>query len=279
MSRLPQGRRTERVALNALSTLLESHDHIVHRIDGGNDFGEDFEIEFTEDGERTGDTIRIQVKGGTSHRSARGYRVSIGGHERDWADGNVPVVCVVHDPEAGKLFWANATADIRAARRARQPIKSIEIGLDAVLDNLTLGTVVRGLRKFLSIYHGNRIIEARLAEMAGIELDPQDWIQHFVNEYGEDAIFWQRPGESFARLLHADLDWKPREIRPEMLHFDTIRDVMESHGDYELLRGVQIPTGMQILKIATVGGIILNEPEAYWLAACFGASEWMRGQR
>jgi Domain of unknown function (DUF4365) len=279
MSRLPQGRRTERVALNALSTLLESHDHIVHRIDGGNDFGEDLEVEFTEDGERTGDTIRIQVKGGTSHRSARGYRVSIGGHERDWADGNVPVVCVVHDPEVGKLFWANATADIRAARRARQSIKSIEIGLDAVLDNLTLETVVRGLRKFLNIYHGNRTIEARLAEMADIELDPQDWIQHFVNEHGEDAIFWQRPGEAFARLLHADLDWESREITPEMLHFDTIRDFMEAHGDHELLRGVQIPEGMQIPKIATVGGVILNEPEAYWLAACFGASEWMRGQR
>jgi hypothetical protein len=54
-----------------LRTLLERHNHT-----------------FTEDGEVTGDLVKIQVKGGRSWRRA-------GDHGSTWADGNIPVLCVV----------------------------------------------------------------------------------------------------------------------------------------------------------------------------------------
>jgi hypothetical protein len=276
MARLRSTRRTETAAEYAVASLLARHDHIVHCIDGRNDFGEDFEVDFTEDGERTGDTVRIQVKGGSSYRSAKGYRVPIGRHENDWANGNVPVLCVVHDPDTDTLFWANATALIRSARRNRKKIKSVSIRRSSVLDDSTLAAAVHEVRKFLTIYHGNRAIDARVAEMAGIAWDPQDWLQHFVNEFGEDAVFWQRPGENFARLLHSDLDWDPQEIWPDMLHFDTIRDFMKTYPHHEVLKGIEATNDAPIPKIAMVAGIILDEPEAHWLAACFGATEWMR---
>jgi hypothetical protein len=61
-----------------LRTLLERHNHT-----------------FTEDGEVTGDLVKIQVKGGRSWRRADGYAVPVGDHGSTWADGNIPVLCVV----------------------------------------------------------------------------------------------------------------------------------------------------------------------------------------
>jgi hypothetical protein len=54
-------RRPSRAAVNALRTLLERHNHIVQEVDGQNDFGEDQHVTFTEDGEVTGDLVKIQV--------------------------------------------------------------------------------------------------------------------------------------------------------------------------------------------------------------------------
>ncbi|WP_328707417.1 DUF4365 domain-containing protein [Streptomyces sp. HF10] len=60
-------------AVHALRTLLEDHDHIVQEISEQNDFGEDFYVTFVDGGRLTSDTIKVQVKGGTSRRRGNGY--------------------------------------------------------------------------------------------------------------------------------------------------------------------------------------------------------------
>jgi hypothetical protein len=51
---------------------------------------------------------------------------------------------------------------------------------------------------------------------------------------------------------------------------------MKTYPDHEALKGIEVTDDAPIPKIAMITGIILNEPEAHWLAACFGATEWMR---
>ncbi len=256
MPKVPDARRPSRAAVNALRTLLERHNHIVQEVDGQNDFGEDQHVTFTEDGEVTGDLVKIQVKGGRSWRRADGYAVPVGDHGGTWADGNIPVLCVVHDPDSDGLYWANATEQLLSARRNGEVLKTITISPDQKLDDESIADFVAEVRHYLSRYRGNRVIQAQLGEMAGVEFGPSDIVQHFVNVYGEDLIFWQRQGEGFATLLHSDLDWHPQHIGPEHLHPD---------GQPGLFPGVPV-----------VAGTILNTAEALWLAACFDATHWAR---
>jgi hypothetical protein len=256
LPKVPDARRPSRAAVNALRTLLERHNHIVQEVDGQNDFGEDQHLTFTEDGEVTGDLVKIQVKGGRSWRRADGYAVPIGDHGGTWADGNIPVLCVVHDPETDGLYWANATKQLLSARRKGEVPKTITISPDQVLDDESIADFVAEVRGYLSRYRGNRIIQAQLGEMAGVEFGPSDIVQHHVNVHGEDLIFWQRRGEGFATLLHSDLDWYPEHIGPEHFH---------PHGRPGLFPGIPV-----------VADTILDTAEAQWLAACFDAAQWAR---
>ncbi|MEV0053525.1 DUF4365 domain-containing protein [Saccharopolyspora shandongensis] len=253
---MPDARRPSRDAVNALRMLLERHNHIVQEVDGQNDFGEDLHVTFTEDGEVTGDLVKIQVKGGRSWRRADGYAVPIGDHGGTWADGNIPVLCVVHDPDTSCLYWANATKQLLSARRNGEMPKTIIISRDQELDDESIADFVAEVRNYLGRYRGNRIIQAQLGEMAGVEFGPSDIVQHHVNVFGEDLIFWQRRGEGFATLLHSDLDWHPEHIGPEHFH---------PAGRPGLLPGIPV-----------VVDKIMSMAEAQWLAACFDATQWAR---
>ncbi|WP_460718363.1 DUF4365 domain-containing protein [Nocardia heshunensis] len=253
---MPDARRPSRAAVNALRTLLERHNHIVQEIDGQNDFGEDQHVTFTADGEVTGDLVKIQVKGGRSWRKVGGYTVPIGDHGNTWADGNIPVLCVVHDPDTDGLYWANATKQLLFARRNAEVLKTITVDSERKLDDESMADFVAEVRAYLSRYRGNRIIQAQLGEMAGVEFGPSDIVQHHVNVFGEDLIFWQRRGEGFATLLHSDLDWYPEHIGPEHFH---------PNGRPGLLPGMCV-----------VADKILSKAEAQWLAACFDAAQWAR---
>ncbi|MEU9004645.1 DUF4365 domain-containing protein, partial [Streptomyces sp. NPDC048551] len=76
-------------------------------------------VTFVQDGQRTADSLAAQVKGGVSTRTREGHRVQVGNHGGNWRDGSLPVLCVVHDPERGGLFWAHATRQLRRARALR----------------------------------------------------------------------------------------------------------------------------------------------------------------
>ncbi|GAA4619422.1 hypothetical protein GCM10023195_87800 [Actinoallomurus liliacearum] len=257
MPKIPNSRKASRAAVNALRTLLEQHDHIVDEVPGQNDFGEDLWVRFTVDRNLTGDLIYIQVKGGHSYRRAKGYSVSVGRHGDTWADGNVPVICVIHDPDKDALYWANATQQLNAARRQRRSLRSIKVSAKDCLDDASMADFVARVRHYISRYQGNRAVRTQLSDMTGVEFGPSDIVRHFVNVYGEDLVFWQRRGEGYATLLHSDLDWEPVYIGPEMLHADAL-------------------TGLGLGPTPAIGGIILNMAEAMWLAACFEATDWAR---
>lgn len=255
LPKVSESRGPSRAAVNALRAMLERHDHIVQEIDGQNDFGEDLHVTFTEDGQVTGDMIKVQVKGGRSWRRAGGYGVPVGHHADTWADGNVPVFCVVHDPETNALYWANATQQLLSARRKRRVQTTIEVSAADRLDDASLADFVFQARRYANRYQGNQALRTLLGEMAGIEFAASDVVMHFVNSCDEDLIFWQRQGEGYATLLHSDLDWEPECIWPEVLRFNA------SLGAH---------------RTAGVAGVILDQAEALWLAACFEATDWAR---
>lgn len=268
MAGIPKGRRVGRAAVNAVRALFEQYDHIVQEIDGQNDFGEDLILTFSEDGRTTGDVVKIQVKGGASWCRANGYSIPVEQHGDVWSDGNLPVLCVVFDPKTCSLYWANATEQLRSARCAGASLSRIGISSSAKLDESTLDAFVAEVRRYVGRYRGGQAVRTHLGEMAGVDFDPSDQVLHFVNEYGEDLIFWQVKGEDHATLLHSDLDWEPRLITPDSLRFT---------GGLTERIGAEIPKGLRSLAdVPNVGDMILNLPEALWLAACFSATNWAR---
>ncbi|PBC82671.1 protein of unknown function [Streptomyces sp. 2224.1] len=246
MPRVPESRRIGRMAVNELRALLERHGHIVQEIDGGNDHGEDLHVTFVQNGQRTEDSVAVQVKGGVSTRTRRGHRVPVGDHGDNWRDGTLPVLCVVHDAERGGLFWANATRQLRRARALRKTAKSIVVSRESVLNDASLSTFVQGMRHYLA---REREGVGRWADMADVEFAPDDIVKPFENEVYEPMVFWQRRGQPYAVLLHHDLDWEPVPIQEEMLRF---------------------------WPIPSVGQVILDIAEAHWLMGCFKSTEWWR---
>ncbi|RLV08985.1 hypothetical protein CTZ27_09715 [Streptomyces griseocarneus] len=247
MPKVPESRRIGRIAVNEVRGLLERHGHIVQEIDGVNDHGEDLHVTFVRSGQRTEDSVVMQVKGGVSTRTRRGHRVPVGDHGDNWRDGSLPVLCVVHDCERGGLFWANATRQLRRARALRKTAKSIVVSRESVLNDASLDTFVQDMRHYLA---REREGVGRWADMADIEFAPDDIVKPFENEHFEPMVFWQRKGEPFATLLHHDLDWQPVPIQEDMLRFGPL--------------------------FPAIGDVILNDAEAHWLSACFKASAWWR---
>nr|BFE59101.1 hypothetical protein GCM10020063_036270 [Dactylosporangium thailandense] len=258
MPKVSSGRRTATTAVNTFKALLEGRDHIVQDIDQRNDFGEDLYVQFTENREVTGDVIKVQVKGGTSWRRTGGYGVPVGDHAAIWADGNLPVICVVHDPKTDRLYWANATDQLLKARRKLLMPKYIFVNEADVLDVQSLDDFVAVTRRYVNRYRGNQAMRTQLSDMSGAEFEPSDVVLHFVNYHGEDLIFWQVRGEGFATLLHSDLDWVPEYVGPEMLRFESIEG--------------QPGLG----EVPVLGDTILDHAEAMWIAACFAATSWAR---
>lgn len=265
MPQVPESRRVGRVAVSQLRLLLEDQGHIVQEIDGSNDHGEDLHITFVQDGQRTNDSVAVQVKGGASHRARQGHRVKVGDHADNWRNSSVPVLCVVHDPEPDVLFWANATRQLRRAMAQRKTLKSIVISRDSVLNAATVAGFVKQARRYVAL---EREGLGRWADMAGVEFGERDIVKPFENEAFEPMVFWQRRGEPFATLLHHDLDWEPEKITPDMLGFGVAPD----HLPPEIR-----PTAARLLQnVPTIGNVILDMAEAMWLAACFDSTAWYR---
>ncbi|MFJ2159774.1 hypothetical protein [Streptomyces sp. NPDC087856] len=150
------------MTVNEVRALLERHGHIAQEVDGGNDHGED-----------------LQVKGGVSTRIRRGHRVPVGDHGGNWRDGRLPVLCIVHDPERGGLFWANATRQLRRAEALRKTLKSVVVSRDSVLDDNIIGNFVQRMRNLL-VWERQGV--GRWADMADVEFGPNDMVQPFENE-------------------------------------------------------------------------------------------------
>lgn len=256
MPKIPKGRRVGQAAVNALRALLEEHDHIVQEISGQNDFGEDFYVTFTDDGEVTSDTIKVQVKGGESWRRGNGYAVPVDRHSDTWAEGNIPVYCVVYDPNSRNLYWANATQQLRHFGTHDQR-RFIGISPNAVLDDATMDSFVALARRYVGRYRGRQAVLTHLGEMSGTEFDPEDHVLYFVNG-DDDLIFWKCPGDTVATLLLSAQEWEPAWV--------TLESLMHSELSKPEDRNVQeFPEP----DLWTAEDLDLSRAEVMWVAACF----------
>ncbi|MEU3655693.1 DUF4365 domain-containing protein [Streptomyces sp. NPDC032161] len=260
MPKIPKGRRVGQAAVNALRALLEEHDHIVQEISGQNDFGEDFYVTFTDDGDVTSDTIKVQVKGGESWRRGNGYAVPVDRHGDTWSEGNVPVYCVVYDPNSKNLYWANATQQLRRFGTFNTP-GFIGISPNAVLGDTTMDSFVAQARRYVGRYRGRQAVLTHLGEMSGTEFDPADHVLHFVNGDDDDLIFWKRPGDAVATLLLSTQEWEPAWV--------TLESLMRSELSMpEGWNGRRIPDP----DLWTAEDLGLNQSEIMWVAACFAST-------
>ncbi|MEU6403776.1 DUF4365 domain-containing protein [Streptomyces sp. NPDC046985] len=255
MPKISQGRRVGQAAVNALRSLLEEHDHIVQEIAGQNDFGEDFYVTFTDDGEVTSDTIKVQVKGGDSWRRGNGYAVPVDQHGDTWANGNIPVYCVVFDPGTTRLHWANATQQLRRFGPLNPP-RFIGVSPNAVLDDITMESFVSHARRYVGRYRGRQAVLTHLGEMSGAEFDPTDHVLHFVNGDDEDLIFWKRPGDAVATLLLSSQNWEHLWVSLESL----------MRSELPMPEGGSSPTDPGLW---TAEDLELSRSEIMWAASCF----------
>ncbi|NJP91885.1 DUF4365 domain-containing protein [Nonomuraea sp. FMUSA5-5] len=261
MPRIPKGRRVGQAAVNALRTLFEEHDHIVQEISGQNDFGEDLYVTFTHDGRVTSDTIKVQVKGGDSWRRGNGYAVPVGRHVDTWANGNIPVYCVVYDPDAKRLHWANGTQQLRQSGSLHPP-RFIGVSPNAVLDGSTMASFVAQARRYVGRYRGRQAVLTHLGEMSGVEFDPGDHVLHFVNGDDEDLIFWKRPGDTVATLLLSTQGWEPVLVSLESL-LRSQRVVSEDERD-----SASAADGLWAAE-----DLELSQSEVMWAISCFISTE------
>ncbi|MFI1173820.1 DUF4365 domain-containing protein [Streptomyces melanogenes] len=243
--------------MNALRALLEEHDHIVQEISGQNDFGEDFYVTFTDEGEVTSDTIKVQVKGGASWRRGNGYAVPVDQHGDTWANGNIPVYCVVYDPDTTRMHWANATHQLRRFGPLNPP-RFIGVSPNAVLDDTTMGSFVAHARRYVGRYRGRQAVLTHLGEMSGADFDPADHVLHFVNGDDEDLIFWKRPGDAVATLLLSSQGWENIWVSLESLMRSEIPipegEIGRSPADPDLWSAEDLE---------------LSRSEIMWVASCF----------
>ncbi|MFJ3912471.1 hypothetical protein [Streptomyces vinaceus] len=183
---------------------------------------------------------------------------------------DVPVFCVVFDPDTERLYWANATEQLRVKGHEGSRPRTIRLSDTKVLDDTSLAGFVDEARAYVGGYRGRNAVLAHLGEMAGVSFGRSDRVLHWVNDCDEQLIFRQRPGEPYATLLHSDLDWDPVRITPARLLIPGGSSLGPGFGsDFpEELR--------RIAPVPLIGGIILNMPEALWLASCFSATEWAR---
>ncbi|WP_053912970.1 DUF4365 domain-containing protein [Streptomyces sp. SCSIO 75703] len=266
MPKVSKGRRVGQAAVNALRTLLEDHDHIVQEISGQNDFGEDFYVTFADDGHLTSDTIKVQVKGGTSWRRGNGYAVPVDQHADTWADGNIPVYCVVYDPDTRRLHWANATQQLRRSGPLNPP-RFIGVSPNAVLNDGTVPFFAAQARRYVGRYRGRQAVLTHLSEMSGVEFDSTDHVLHFVNGFDEDLIFWKRPGDALATLLMSAQGWEPYLVSLESL----LRSEMAPPGGGD---GDGSDSGSQWgdPDLSTAEELELNRAEIMWVVSCFVSS-------
>ncbi|MEU4288815.1 DUF4365 domain-containing protein [Kribbella sp. NPDC026596] len=261
MPKIAKGRRVGQAAVNALRTLLEEHDHIVQEISGQNDFGEDLYVTFTDKGDVTSDVIKIQVKGGNRWRRANGYAVPVGEHGDTWANGNIPVYCVVYDADNRRLCWANATQQLRRAGSLNPP-RVIGVSPNAVLDDTTMESFVAQARRYVGRYRGRQAVLTHLGEMSGVDFDVADHVLHFTNGYDEDLIFWKRPGESIATLLLSAHEWEPYLVSLESLMRSEIPQLEDETGGSSKDRQGDF-------DLSTAEDLELSQSETMWVISCF----------
>jgi hypothetical protein len=183
--------------------------------------------------------------------------VRVDRHGDTWANGNIPVYCVVYDPDAKRLHWANATQQLRRFGPLNPP-RFIGVSPNAVLDDTTVKSFVAQARRYVGRYRGRHAVLTHLGEMSGVEFDPGDHVLHFVNGDDEDLIFWKRPGDAVATLLLSTQGWEPVLVSLESLMRSELPMPEGGRGG-----------GPADPDLWTAEDLELSRSEVMWAASCF----------
>lgn len=107
---------TSQRAVNAFKEFCLQHRWVFTETPEQTDFGKDGYLDFSHEDELTGQCIAVQIKGGSSWRTADGYLIRADTRRRSfWASSTVPVFGIVWDPDDGGLYWTDLTGRLREA--------------------------------------------------------------------------------------------------------------------------------------------------------------------
>jgi hypothetical protein len=135
-------RMISREGVNAIQAFFESNGCAFHEVPQQSDFGKDAYFDFGENGVVSFLCAALQIKSGTSYRTAkRDYFVPVDDHADNWRNSTVPVFGLVYDPDDRQIRWIDITGYLRAC--PDQKSGSIPVPSDVILDPIGLRTEVK----------------------------------------------------------------------------------------------------------------------------------------
>jgi len=196
----PQQRITSREGLNAAQAFFECHECAFQEVAQQNDFGKDAYVDIGENGAITFLCVALQVKSGTSYRTAKGdYFIPVDDHAHNWRCSTVSIFGLVYDPEDSLMRWVDVTRYLCA--NLNQQTGNIPVSRDAILTEESLrGAFTNALAEYASRF--GAITTSLLA----------------TGELQTDAVYdaWAL-GRSDAKYLliirRFILDYEPRALR------------------------------------------------------------------
>jgi hypothetical protein len=131
-------RITGKDGVNAVRTFFELHGCVFQEIAQQNDIGKDSYVDIGENGIVTNLCAALQIKSGTSYRTAKGeYFIPVQEHSDNWRRSTVPVFGLVYDPDDGLIRWVDITGYLRA--HPEQSGGRVPVSPRHCLDVLSLG--------------------------------------------------------------------------------------------------------------------------------------------
>ena len=128
---------SERAGVLQVGALLNSFG-LIFRETPNADVGIDGQVEFVDDCNRaTGATIAVQIKSGASYfidagESWKFYPTSK--HQTYWELFPLPVILMLHDPNANEIYWTDVRLQLRSDQRKKSPLlipKSNVLSIDS----------------------------------------------------------------------------------------------------------------------------------------------------
>lgn len=204
--------RTERLGINAVSTVVTSELEWIFREQPIVDMGIDAQIESAQDGDPTGKLIAVQIKSGRGNFSESKDSFTYRGnlvHLDYWINHSLPVILVAHFPDTNTTLWQHVCKNnIRKTPKAwsinipktkildRKSIRHLSEIIDGPpheqkLRRLTLDLEIMKLIKSghkisVGFYHwynkslGRSNIEIFAHDKSGAEILSREWFQYYV---------------------------------------------------------------------------------------------------
>lgn len=167
--RLQSQSTTAKDGVNAVRTFLEHHGCVFQEVAQQNDFGKDGYVDIGEGGVVTFLCAALQIKSGTSYRTAKGdYCIPVENHADTWRKSTVPVFGLVYDPDDTLIRWVDLTGYLRA--HPEQTGGSVPVSGRHVLDVISLhGAFKAALKVYAS--SGSGVLALNLLSPGPLQTD------------------------------------------------------------------------------------------------------------